>query len=321
MEMEGTDFDPTTEGDVDINEPLTDDDYTSLIPRQKETRESWGTRARRRLHLLSEGLRDRMWADRDNLDASRSEYIPLINREMAQDSAVEEVLRLYPEAKTSKFITAKDEFDRVVVKLKISTAHAFTLAELQTSSKVSSILKMLLGPSTSGLAEKNDTEVVQNDAAIAIDETIAADPQTSEADATAARERIAQREQENEGLEARTEALEERMTLREKVKRIFRKYGVTVFGVAVAAGAVIGTVVSALSRCLAAVGGAVGNGLKAIGKKLGELLPVAIGAIVSFLFRTAGEVVGFLAKNAWLLIVGVVVFLVERMSEGRKKKG
>ena len=77
------------------------------------------------------------------------------------------------------------------------------------------------------------------------------------------------------------------------MKRIFRKYGVTVVGVAVAVGAVIGAIVSALTKRLAAVAGAIGNGLKAIGKKLAELLPEAIGAIVLFLFRTAGEVSAF----------------------------
>ena len=61
----------------------------------------------------------------------------------------------------------------------------------------------------------------------------------------------------------------------------------------------------------------VGNGLKAIGKKIGDILPGMIGAIASFIFKTVGEVIGFLGKNAWLLIVAVVIYLVEQF---KKKK-
>jgi len=110
------------------------------------------------------------------------------------------------------------------------------------------------------------------------------------------------------------------MTLREKVKRIWKKYGPTVSGTLIAASAVISAIALVLTQKIGGTLKAVGNGLKAIGKKLAELLPGAIGAIASFLFRTAGEVVGFLAKNAWLLIVGIVVFLVERVSSKRKNR-
>ena len=40
-----------------------------------------------------------------------------------------------------------------------------------------------------------------------------------------------------------------------------------------------------------------------------------VGAIVSWLFRTAGEVIGFLGKNAWLLIVAVVFYFVEQLKK------
>ena len=47
-------------------------------------------------------------------------------------------------------------------------------------------------------------------------------------------------------------------------------------------------------------------------KKIGEILPGTIGAIASFIFKTAGEAVGFLAKNAWLLILAAVMFMIEK---------
>ena len=59
---------------------------------------------------------------------------------------------------------------------------------------------------------------------------------------------------------------------------------------------------------LTKLGKGVGDGFKAVGKKLGEILPGIVGAIASFIFKTAGEVISFLGKNAWLLVVAVVVY-------------
>ena len=43
-----------------------------------------------------------------------------------------------------------------------------------------------------------------------------------------------------------------------------------------------------------------------------------IGAIASFVFKTAGEAVGFLAKHAWLLILAAVTIMIEKL---KKNKG
>ena len=113
-------------------------------------------------------------------------------------------------------------------------------------------------------------------------------------------------------LERSNEEIEQRMTLKDRVRAIFKKYGFTVLAVASVVGVVIGVIVANLKNGLTSLGKGVGNGSKTIGKKLGEILPGLVGAIASFVFKTAGEVVGFLAKNAWLLIVGVVIYLVEQ---------
>ena len=107
------------------------------------------------------------------------------------------------------------------------------------------------------------------------------------------------------------------MELRDRVKAFFKKYGFTVFAVASAVGVFIGAIVANLKNGLGSLGKGVSNGLKTIRKKLGEILPGLVGAIASFVFRTAGEVVGFLAKIAWLLIVGAFIYLVEQF---KKKK-
>ena len=105
------------------------------------------------------------------------------------------------------------------------------------------------------------------------------------------------------------------LSLRDRVKEIFKKHGFTVVAVVSAIATVIGVIVSNLKAGLTKVANGVGNGLKELGAKLGQILPGMVGAIASFLFRTAGEVIGFLAKNAWLLIVGLVVLAVEQFKK------
>ena len=114
---------------------------------------------------------------------------------------------------------------------------------------------------------------------------------------------------------AERERIQETMSLRERIKYIFKKYGFTVFAILSAAGLVIGVIISNLSKGLTTLGKGLGNGLKTLGKKLGEILPGMVGAIVSFLFKTAGEVIGFLGKNAWLLIIAVVLYFVESIKK------
>ena len=60
-----------------------------------------------------------------------------------------------------------------------------------------------------------------------------------------------------------------------------------------AVGVVIGVIVANLKNGLTSLGKGVGNGLKTIGKKLGEILPGLVGAIASFVFRTEVEFAGF----------------------------
>ena len=77
-------------------------------------------------------------------------------------------------------------------------------------------------------------------------------------------------------------------------------------------GKTIGLIVNALLRGLKSVDGGIGNGLKTLGKKIAEIVPGALGAIVNFVFRAAGEAVKFLGKHPWLLILAVAAFLIER---------
>ena len=85
-------------------------------------------------------------------------------------------------------------------------------------------------------------------------------------------------------------------------------------------GLVLGAVALAAMNGLKAGTKAVGKGLKTIGQKLGSLLPGLIGSIVSFIFKSAGQVLSFLGEHAWLLILAVVAFFMERLLKKRRKQ-
>ena len=75
-----------------------------------------------------------------------------------------------------------------------------------------------------------------------------------------------------------------------------------------AASITIGASDGTITNALKVMGNQLANGLKTLGAKAASALP---RLIVSFLFKTAGQVIGFLAEHTWLLILAVVAFLVE----------
>ena len=139
------------------------------------------------------------------------------------------------------------------------------------------------------------------------DRAIINDPDASEVDKEAAEKRI----------EARLQG-EDTMPLRERVREIFKKYGVTVTAIFLAAGITIGAVVGAITNALKSMGNQLANGLKTVGAKAASALPGLIGAIVSFLFKTAGQAIGYLAEHTWLLILAAVVFIFEKYIKKRR---
>ena len=100
---------------------------------------------------------------------------------------------------------------------------------------------------------------------------------TSPSDRQAAEARVEERDEELARLPTQIAEREEAMPLRERIKEIFKKNGVTVTAILLAAGVTIGAVVSAVTKALKATGKAMAGGLKEIGAKLGSLLPGLIG--------------------------------------------
>ena len=85
----------------------------------------------------------------------------------------------------------------------------------------------------------------------------------------------------------------------------------TVTAIFLAAGATIRAVLGTITNAMKRLGEKMGDGLKTHGAKATSVLPGLIGAIVAFIFKAAGSVIGFLAKHTWLLILAVVVLLLQ----------
>ena len=176
-------------------------------------------------------------------------------------------------------------------------------------------IKSALGTEREILIVQKEKEIEELQASIREDEEIENNENEQPSVRERAREKIAEKLEQIDALENERDELEERVSLREKVKNIFKKYGFTVTAVFLAVGTVIGVIVNSLTKGLKSVATGVGNGLKELGKKIAGILPGLIGAIVSFIFKTAGSVISFLGKNAWLLILGVAVFTIERFKK------
>ena len=115
-------------------------------------------------------------------------------------------------------------------------------------------------------------------------------------------------------------------TLRERLKDLFKKHGFTIATAVTAVGITIGVIAkiladgaSAAANGIKTVGKKVGDGLKELGKKIGSILPGLVGAIASFVFRAAGQAISFLSKNAWLLILAVAAFMIEKLTKKRRE--
>ena len=161
-------------------------------------------------------------------------------------------------------------------------------------------------------AEELETKITE-------DKRVIEDENTSPSERAAAEARIAENEAELERVNTEIEVREKQRPLLERVKDIFKKYGWTLQAVALAVGIVLSALALAATNGLKAGTKAIGNGVKAIGQKLGSLLPGLIGSIVSYIFKAAGQVFSFLAEHAWLLILAVVAFFMERMLKRRRR--
>ena len=247
------------------------------------------------------------------------EHTPLLRKESKRDKAWAEIKRKFPKVDTTKFTEIIDEYYRVKVRLMRDNGkyHFLFNSDGEVDEKLPKKIIKALGPRAEDIIRTKEEEISRRENKIkelhASRETASVN-QREQIDAN-----IEEQQNEISRLEAENEHIEERMSLRDRVKLIFKKYGFTVFAVVSAVGLVIGVIVSNLKKGLTSLGKGVGGALKTIGKKIGEILPGMVGAIARFVFKTAGEAVGFLAKHAWLLILAAVTIMIEKF-KGRRAK-
>ena len=309
-------YDPDRTNPFDPNEDV--DDKTPIFPEEvgmKHRTPPWFLRVPPQTSTSQSGHHEK---ETSFMGETPSGHIYVDRAEQQKEEIERRIKDKYPNAVISKFHSRIDEYDRVVLKLHRSNAKEYYLDD--DEKKLPSQLRGYLGKSVLEIAsEKIAENTVENERANKrigeLDEQIAnvvgEEQKRLEEEREREQEGVNERNQENEAIEAR-------LTLRQRIKEIFKKHGFTAIAVATAIATVIGVIVSNLKAGLAKVAKGVGNGLKELGEKLGEILPGMVGAIASFIFRTAGEVIGFLAKNAWLLIVGLVVFAVEQFKNKNK---
>ena len=131
-------------------------------------------------------------------------------------------------------------------------------------------------------------------------------------------------------------------TLGERIRTLFREQGITIFSILTAIGMAIGVLVEAVLPGSTATnvkdshgGGGdtpgsakewIRNKLKALASLLGKLaekagaaLPGIIGSVVAWLLNRAKEVVGWISKNLWSLVLLCVWMVYNYMKKNEKK--
>ena len=198
-----------------------------------------------------------------------SEVTPLLTRrENELNASVDEIKRKFPNADTSKFTSKINEYGMVVARLIRSNAKYSPLfnSDGEVNEKLPKTIIKALGPSAEDIIRANEEEISRRDKKI--QELQASRETASEIQKEQIDVNIEEEQNEKSRLEAENEHIEERMSLRDRVKLIFKKYGFTVFAVVSAVGLVIGVIVSNLKKGLTSLGKGVGGALKNIGKKL-----------------------------------------------------
>ena len=173
-----------------------------------------------------------------------SDIRPLIRRENELNDSVDEIKRKFPNADTSKFTSKIDEFGRVIIRLIRDRGkyHLLFNSDGEVNEKLPKTIIKALGPPAEDIIRTKEEEISRREKKI---QELQASRETASENNDADIE-----EQRNEisRLEAGKEHIEERMSLRDRVKLIFKKYGFTVFAVVSAVGLVIGVIVNNLKK-------------------------------------------------------------------------
>ena len=187
-------------------------------------------------------------------------------------------------------------------------------------------IKEQLGAKRTELIQQKDQEIKELCKTIQEDMRVADDENEQPSVRERARERITENTERRTQLLREGEQLAEKLPLRERIKELFKKHGFTLATVVTAVGITIVVLAkiladgaSAAANGIKIVTKKVGDGLKELGKKTGSILPGLVGAVASFVFRAAGQAITFLGKTAWLLILFVAAFMIEKITKKRRE--
>ena len=235
------------------------------------------------------------------------------------DEATIQMLKDQKRALEAEIQRKREQYDQTQIKAKEALRLQTEIEELKRANREIDRQKNELGVTPTKTLDELAQEKAELEKRLAEKRRVLEDENASSSEREAAKQKVEENEWALERVNENLEREEQKLPLRERVKNIFKKYGWTLQAVALAVGIVLSALALAATNGLKAGTKAIGNGLKTIGQKLGSLLPGLIGSIVSYIFKAAGSVLSFLAEHAWLLILAVVAFFMERMLKRRRR--
>ena len=150
----------------------------------------------------------------------------------------------------------------------------------ETLNKLPKGIMKFLGERIQDAVEKRDTEIEQVNQSLREDSKILEDENVQPEEKEQVKKRMKNTLNERGNIVRERNALEEKLPLRERIKMIFKRYGLSVAAITLSVSAIISTITAILLKELKTVGKNVGNGLKEVGKKLANILPGLIGTII-----------------------------------------
>ena len=153
------------------------------------------------------------------------EHTPLITKESKRDEAWDEIRRKFPKVNTSKFTATLDDIGRVFVKLIREKGKSYPLfnKDGEVNDKLPKTIIKDLGTPAEDIIRTKEEEITRREKKI--DELKASRETASENQREQIDANIEEQQNEISRLEAENESIEERMSLRDRVKLIFKKYG------------------------------------------------------------------------------------------------
>ena len=212
--------------DVDPTETDRDNPFEPVDPGDDDEGES--------IPMTSTSRRDRGFHNPNYEETSFiDENTPLIRREERRDDAWERIREKYPKVNpaNSSFTSDIDEYDRVVVRMKRKGGKSYPLfkPDGELNEKLPKTIKESLGPTAEKVIETDKRDITRRREKVK-------DLESSRKDAGPSQREnidrnIDQQREEIENLEREIEVIEERLSLKDRVKAIFKKYGFTAFAV------------------------------------------------------------------------------------------